>query len=201
MTVIVPAYVALVAVTLLHQYSEGRRRERAEAARKIGGLVSDLYRLTQGAAGASVWAILRELRSNTQFRAQMDLSHNSQIADLLDQQCHRLFSDVGSLMNTVHNVKGSYPKDELASALETFWHQIIEYRRLVSEFLRFLENTRGAEDSVQFDVPFDARVNTDLANEYDRFMDRVRNAKDDLELFGGSGWVADEHLVRFPRNH
>lgn len=199
LAVTVPIYLVLVALTVVREISQNKRQQRADLVRKLNILVSDFSTLTQGAHGSSVWAILRDLRGNAQFRAQMDMSGNHQAGELLDERCQRLFSDAGNLARQVHRMNGGASDDELREAVRDFGHLVVEYRRVVQEFLRFLEDTKGEEEMIQYEAPFSTRVHRDLADEYDRLMDAIRQIREELRLYTGHDWLPDEHLTRFPR--
>jgi len=129
----------------------------------------------------------------------MDMSGNHQAGELLDERCERLFSDAGNLAGQVHRMNGGAADNELRGACRDFGHLVVEYRRVVQEFLRFLEDTKGEKEAIQYKAPFSTRVHRDLADEYDRLMDAVRQIRKELLLYAGHGWLPDEHLTRFPR--
>jgi len=199
LAVTVPLCLALVVLTVARETFRSKRQQRADLVRRLNVLVSDLSVLTQGAHGSSVWAILRDLRTNAQFRAQMDMSGNHQAGELLDERWQRLFSDAGDLARQVHHMSGSAADDELREAVRGFGHLLVEYRRVVQEFLRFLEDTKGQKEPIQYKPPFSTRVHRDLADEYDRLMDAIRQIREELRLYAGHDWLPDEHLTRFPR--
>lgn len=197
--VTVPVYAALVAITLARERFQRKRQEMAALLRKLSALVSDFSILTEGAHGTSVWAILRALRGNAQFRAQMDISGNYQAGELLDERCQSLFSDAGDLARRIDHMNGGTSDTELRDTTRDFGHLVVEYRVLVSHFLRFLEDTKGEKESIQHQAPFSVRVHRDLADEYDRLMDDIRRIREELRRYAGHDWLPDEHLTRFPR--
>lgn len=199
LTVTVPVCLALVAITVVRETSQSRRRQRADLVRRLSALVADFSTLTQGAHGSSVWAILRDLRGNAQFCGQMELSGNQQAGELLDERCQRLFSDAANIAGQAHSINYAAVDEELRDAIRDFGNLVVEYRRVVQEFLRFLENTKGENDMVQHKAPFSTRVHRDLADEYDRLMDAIRQIREELRLYAGHDWFPDEHLTRFPR--
>jgi len=195
----VPIYLALVAITVVRQTFQGKRQQRADLVRRLNVLVSDFSTLTQGAHGSSVWAILQDLRGNAQFCAQMELSGNQQAGKLLDERCQRLFSDAGNIARQVRRMNGTAADEELRDAIRDFGDLVVEYRRVVQEFLRFLEDTKGEKETIQHKAPFSTRVHRDLADEYDRQMDAIRQIREELRLYAGHDWLPDGHLTRFPR--
>jgi hypothetical protein len=199
LAVTLPIYLALVALTLVRETSQSKRQERADLVRRLSVLVSDFFTLTQGAHGSSVWAILRDLRGNAQFRAQMDLSGNHQAGGLLDERCQRLFTDAGSLARQMGGVNGTAAEKDLRQVIVDFGNLVVEYRKVVQEFLKFLEDTKGEKETIQHKVPFRTRVHRDLADEYDRLMDAIRQIREELRLYAGHDWLPDQHLTRFPR--
>jgi len=199
LAVTVPVYVALVALTVARETLRSKRQKRADLIRRLNVLVSDLSVLTQGAHGSSVWAILRDLSSNAQFREQMDMSGNHQAGELLDERCQRLFTDAGKLRMQVQHMNSGATDDELRETVRDFGNLVVEYRGVVWEFRRFLEDTKGQKQPIQYKPPFSTRVHRDLADEYDRLMDAVRHTRDELRLYAGHDWLPDEHLTRFPR--
>ena len=199
LAVTVPVYLALVAITLARETFQSKRRKRANLVRRLNVLVSDFSTLTQGAHGSSVWAILRDLRGNAQFCAQMELSGNHQAGELLDERCQRLFSDAGNIARQVHRMNTAAADEEPRDAIKDFGNLIVEYRRVVKEFLRFLEDTKGEKETIQHKAPFSTRVHRDLADEYDRLMDAIRQTREELRLYTEHDWLPDEHLTRFPR--
>lgn len=199
LAVTVPVYLALVALTIAREVFQSKQQQRVNLVRRLNILVSDFSTLTQGAHSSSVWAILRDLRGNAQFRAQMDMSGNHQAGELLDERCQRLFSDAGNLARQVHRMNGGAADEEVRDAVRGFGDLVVEYRRVVQEFLRFLEETNGEKETIQHKVPFSTRVHRDLADEYDRLMDAIRQMREELRLYAGHGWLSDEHLTRFPR--
>lgn len=199
LAVTVPVYLGLVALTVVREASQSKRQQRADLLQKLNVIVSDFSVLTQGSHGSSVWAILRDLRSNAQFRAQMDISGNYQVAELLDERCEKLFSNAGKLARQVHHMNGGASDEELRNAAREFGDFVVEYRRVVREFLRFLEDTKGEKETIQQKAPFSTRVHRDLADDYDRLMDAIRQIRQELRLYAGHDWLPDEHLTRFPR--
>jgi len=199
LAVTVPVYLALVALTVARETLHGRRQQKADLLRRLNVLLSDFSTLTQGAHGSSVWAILRDLTGNAQFRAQMDISGNHQAGELLDERCQRLFSDAGNLARQVHSMNGGAADEVLRDAVRDFGNLVVEYRRVVQEFLRFLEDTKGEKEPIQDKAPFSTKVHRDLADDYDRLMDAIRQIRQQLRLYAGYDWLPDEHLTRFPR--
>lgn len=199
LAVTVPVYVGLVALTMKREAFYAKRQQRADLIRKLNILVSDLWMLTQGAHGNSVWAILRDLRDNAQFHAQMKISGNYQVGELLDESCQRLFSDTGNLVRQVARMNNRSAGDELKETIRDFGNLVMEYRKIVREFLQFLGDTKGEKEIVQHKPPFSTKVHRDLADEYDRLMDAIRQTRDELRLYAGHDWLPDEHLTRFPR--
>jgi hypothetical protein len=199
LAVTVPVYGALVALTVVRETFRSKRQQRANLVRRLNVLVSDFSVLTQGAHSSSVWAVLRDLRSNAQFGAQVDMSGNHQAGELLDERCQRLFSDAGNLAMQVHHMNSGAADDELRETVTDFGNLVVEYRGVVREFRRFLEDTKGQKEPIQYKPPFSTRVHRDLADEYDRLMDAVRQIREELRLYAGDDWLADEHLTRFPR--
>jgi len=199
LAVTVPVYLALVAITVVRETFQSKRKQRADLVRRLNVLVSDFSTFTQGAHSSSVWAILRDLRGNAQFCAQMELSGNHQAGELLDERCQRLFRDAGNIARQVHSMNGATADEELRDAVRDFGNLVVEYRRVVQEFLRFLEDTKGEKETIQHKAPFSTRVHRDLADEYDRLMDAIRQIREELRLYAGHDWLPDAHLTRFPR--
>lgn len=198
LAVTVPVYLTLVALTMVRETFHVRRQQRADLIRKLKILTLDLSTLTQGGHGSSVWAILRDLTNNAQFRVQMDMCGNYQVGKLLDERCQRLFNDAGNLAGQVHRMN-SGSDDELREAIRDFGNLVVEYRRVVQEFLRFLKDTKGEKETIQNKSTFSSRVYRDLADEYDRLMDAIRHIREELRPYAGHDWLPDEHLTRFPR--
>lgn len=199
LAVTVPLYLALVVLTMARETFQSKRQQRADLVRRLNVIVSDFCTLTQGAHSSSVWAILRDLRGNAQFLTQMDMSGNHQAGGLLDERCQRLFNDAGNLARQVHRMNGAVPDKELRNTVSDFGNLVIEYCRVAREFLRFLKDTKGEKETIQHKVPFSTRVHRDLADEYDRLMDTIRQIREELRLYAGDDWLPDEHLTRFPR--
>lgn len=199
LAVTVPVYLAFVAITLARETFQSKRRQRAELVRRLNVLVSDFSTLTEGAHGSSVWAILKDLRGNAQFCAQMELSGNRQAGELLDERCQRLFSDAGNIAREVHRMNTAAADEGLIDVIRHFGNLIVEYRKVVKHFLRFLEETKGEKETIQDKPPFSSRGHRDLADEYDRLMDAIRHIREELRLYAGHDWLPDEHLTRFPR--
>lgn len=199
LAVTVPIYLALVAITVVRETFRSKRQQRSDLVRRLNVLVSDFSTLTQGAHGSSLWAILRDLRGNAQFCAEMELSGNQQAGKLLDERCQRLFSDAENLARQVRRMNGAAADEELRDAIRDFGNLVEEYRRVVQEFLRFLEDTKGEKETIQHKAPFSTRVHRDLADEYDRLMDAIRQIREELRLYAGHDWLPDGHLTRFPR--
>ena len=197
--VTVPIYAALVVITLTRERLQRKRQVMAGLLQKLSALVSDFSILTQGAHGNSVWGILRDLGGNAQFRAQMDISGNHQAGELLDDRCQRLFSDAGDLVWRIDHMNWGTSDTELRDIVRDFGLLIVEYRTLVSHFLKFLEHAKGEKESIQQKTPFSVRVHRYLADEYDRLMDDIRRIREELRPYAGHDWLPDEHLTRFPR--
>ena len=197
LAVTVPVYLALVVLTVGREAFQNKRKQRADLVRRLNVLLSDFSTLTQGAHGSSVWAILRDLRANSQFRTQMELSGTHQAGELIDDRCQRLFADTGDLARQIHGINAA-SNDKLGDTIRNFGDLVIEYRRVIQEFLRFLENTKGEKETIQHKAPFSQRVHRDLANEYDRMMDNIRQIREELRFYAGHEWLPDEHLIRFP---
>jgi len=195
----VPICIIMVVITVAREKSQRKRQQRIDLVRRLNVLVSGFSTLTQSAHRNSVWAILQDLRDNAQFRAQMDISGNHQAGELLDELCQRLFSDAGNLARKVLCMNGGITNKELQDAAKAFKSLVIEYRRIVQEFLRFLKDTKGGNETIQYGPPFSTRVHRDLADEYDRLMDDIRQIREELRLYAGHDWLPDEHLTRFPR--
>lgn len=200
LAVTVPVYLALASITVARETFQSKRKERADLTRRLDVLVSNFSTLTQGAHGSSVWAILRDLRSNAQFCAQMELSGNQQAGELLDERCQRLFDDTRNIASQVHSMNGTTTDEELRDAIREFGNLVVEYRMVVKAFLQFLDDTKGEEERIQDRMPFSARVHRDLADEYDRLMDAIRQIRGELRLYAWDNWLPDEHLTRFLRN-
>lgn len=199
LAVTLPIYVVLVVFTVLRETSRNKRQQRSELLRKMNAIVSDFLTLTEGGHGSSVWAILRDLRGNAQFRAQMEMSGNTQAGELLDERCQRLFSDAGNLTGQGYRIDEATTDDQLTKAVMDFGGLVVEYRKVVHVFLRFLEDTRGDKETIQHKLPFSTRVHRDLADEHDRLMDNIRQIREELRQYVGHDWLPDQHLTRFPR--
>ncbi len=199
LAVTLPVCLTLVALTIARETVQSKRQQKADLIRQLNVLTSDLWTLTQGAHGTSVWAILRDLTSNAQFSAHMASTGNRQAGELLNERCQRLFSDAGDLARKVRSMGGSATDQELRDAVRDFHGLVVEYRRVVQEFLPFLEDIKGEGETVQYKVPFSTRIHRDLADEYDRLMDAIRQICEELRLYAGHDWLSDEHLTRFPR--
>jgi hypothetical protein len=199
LAITLPVYIGLVTLTMKREAFYAKRQQRADLIQKLNILVSDLWTLSQGAHGTSVWAILRDLRGNAQFRAQMNISGNYQAGELLDERCQRLFNDTGNLVRQVAHMNGKSTGNELRETIRDFGSLVVEYRKVVQKFLQFLEDTKGEKEIVQHKPPFSIRVHRDLADGYDRLMDATRQTREELRLYAGHDWLPDEHLTRLPR--
>ena len=185
LAVTVPVYLGFVALTIVRETSHVKRQKKADLIRKLNVLVSDLATLNQGGHGSSVWQILRDLRGNAQFSVQMDMSGNHQAGELLDGRCQRLFNYTGNLARQVQHMNSGSADGELREAVRDFGNLVVVYRRVVREFLRFLKDTKGEKETIQNKAPFSTRVHRDLADEYDRLMDAIRQIREELRLYAG----------------
>lgn len=199
LSVTIPVYVMIVVVTQLREAIQRKHTQRASLVTQLQAFVSHLQKLTQGAHRASVWAILRDLLENTQFRAQMEFIGNSQVGDLLSDKCERLFSDVGDLYDRVEHCTYSSSDRELREVVHPLRRLILGYRGIVDDFLFFLNETKGEGVPVQNSAPFAFLVHDELADDYDRLMDDARQLGIHLKNIVGIEFLVDEHLSRFRR--
>lgn len=199
LAVTIPLCVAMITLTQIREARQRQHRKRTTLISKLRAVVSQLRKVTEGSHGASAWAILRDLLSNNNFRAQMELTGNAQAGKLLCGNCERLFSDVGDLNRRIEHLTNSPSDEKLKENIATTRRLIIEYRRVVDDFLRFLSETKGEGQLVQNSPPFATRVHDELADDYDRLMEDARTFG--VELLGAIGidFLSDEHLTRFRR--
>lgn len=200
LTVTIPVYVIIVAVMQLREKIQRKHIEKGGLVAQLLAVVSHLRKLTQGSHGASVWAILRDLLANGEFRAQMQFTGNNQAGDLLSSKCERLFGDVGNLYNHVEHYTDRTSNEEIKEVIRELQRLIISYRSLVDDFLRFLSDTKAEKGVlVQNSAPFSFRVHDSLADDFDRLMDDARQSGIRLKNILGIEFLNDQHLTRFRR--
>ena len=197
LAVTIPLCIAMIALVQIREARQRQRRERTTLISKLRAVVSQLRKVTEGSHGASMWAILRDLLGDNGFRAQMKLTGNAQVGELLCRSYERLFSDVGDLNRQIEHLTSSLSDEKLKESIATTRRLIIDYRCAVDDFLRFLSETRAEGQLVQNSPPFATRVHDELADDYDRLMEDARTFG--VELLGSMDidFLSDEHLTRF----
>lgn len=199
LAVTIPLCAAMIALTQIREARQRQHRKRTTLISKLRAVVSQLRKVTEGSHKASVWAILCDLLNNNNFRAQMELTGNAQAGELLCGNCERLFSSMGNLNGQVEHLTNSTSDEELKKNIATTQRLIIEYRRVVDDFLQFLSETKGEGQLVQNVTPFVTRVHDELADDYDRLMEDARAFGIELLEAIDIEFLNDEHLTHFRR--
>lgn len=200
LAITIPLYMLIIALTQVRDARQRKYRKRAPLISKLRAMVSHFKKLTEGAHTASVWAILRDLLSNSDFRDQMQFTGNSQAGELLVNRCQSLFSAVGRLHDHAECLTQNYSDKEIKDVINTTRQLTMEYRSIVEQFLRFLSDTKRSNGvQIQNQAPFSLRVHDNLADDYDRLLEDARLfGIESLDLMGIE-FLKDEHLTRFRR--
>ena len=199
LVVTVPLYIIIVVLVQKREALQQRHSEKAVLVARLKAVTSHLAKLTQGAHGPSVWAIVRDLLHNQDFQHQLEVTGNRQAGTLLHGHCERLFDDVRAFHNHVDNLTRGCPDKELEDVVLTLQRLFIEYRKLVDEFLEFLRETKAERKCVQDKAHFSTRVHDELADDYDRLMDDVRQLRTELLNVAGIEFLKDDQLSHFLR--
>ncbi len=158
--------------------------------------VKYLAQASEGANANSVWGILRDLMSSGKFQEQMKRAGTTQTSTLLERQCEEFFQATWTLEKR-YNKLG--PRDKRVSDSLTELDKVLTlYRRIVHDLLEFLESSDGAE-ALQYMVPFSNRIFRELADDYDRIMNNLRQVRDRLSAELPPGCLKDDKLRLFPR--
>lgn len=197
LSVVIPVYLVQAFLVWKREQQQAKRTLLDQAWDDLGVCVSYLNKASQGANANSVWAILRDVLANGEFQTQMKTAGTTQAGTLLERQCDMLFQRTGELERNYQSLR---PSDR---AISTFLPQldkeVVFYRTIVGDCLKFLTTTGGGAEAVQDKVPFSTRIHRELADEYDRLMDSLRNVRGSLSTHCPLGCLTDDKLTRFPR--
>lgn len=196
LSVVIPVYLVQAFLVWKRERQQEKHVLLAQAWDDLGVCVSYLNKASQGANANSVWAILGDLLGNGEFQTQMKTAGTVQAGRLLERQCDMLFQRTGELERNYQSLR---PSDRVISSfLSQLDKEVVFYRPVVGGFLKFLTTTGGGAEAVQDKVPFSTRIHRELADDYDRLMDSLRNVRESLLTQLPPRCLTDDKLSRFP---